>query len=384
MVIEVLFKEMEKELKKENDLCLKGKITSKILKEKRKRIIKKYKRQMGIDMTITNYSVKYYTMSEMRMVEDIFYMIDLFINDMNDFMNGSYINFYEEYGEVEQLIGFNENIPEPLAAFCNGLFKEYSLVDVFFTNLYMADEDFKHLCESKWGIKELKQIMEVGHRIKHMFNFFKTLKKMLKFIIVKILRCSIDEFDKKYSIYKETKNQFIIDMDVTFFDIINNKVENYSLVQRYDEIPFNKLNWLRTMSRFNPMNIIEKNSINVILYSMGNVKKVIKNMFNQYKNENNKKYSKQDIINISNEYNLTVETNNGHDKLCNKILDLIVRIMDNGGIYTNEYLVYLSDTYINTRNNRRIKKQGFIGSLDMYTSRLGIEKTPQALHNLLF
>ena len=58
--------------------------------------------------------------------------------------------------------------------------------------------------------------------------------------------------------------------------------------------------------------------------------------------------------------------------------------MNKGDTHVEKHLKYLGNIYTITRNNRRIKKQGFIGSLDMYSSRLGIEKTPQVLHKLLF
>lgn len=380
MCNEELLKKMDEELKRENSLLLNKKISRESYREKRKNIIKKYRKQMGIEVKIVEYAKYYYMTPSNKNFKEVNFFIECYEKEMKDFLNGNYVKFFEEYEECDRLCGFNEITPEPLVAFCRYCFQEYTMADLFLTSLQFYEEDLKHFYETKWDKEQEKNMVESTYRMKNMTKFFKYLKKIFKTIITHICKCTANEFDEIYKEYKDVKYQFIIDMDI---HVITDDAQ-YRLESDFNDVPFDKMKWLRSTSRFNPINKIEKKQINFILYKIKNIQKEVNKIINQYVNKNNKKYVKQDIIDIANEYILTVKTNKGHDKLCNNIFDLMIRIMDVGDVYVNENLTYLSDMYMKTRNNRRIKKQGSVGSLDMYNSRLGIEKTPQELHKLLF
>lgn len=364
-------------IKLDTDKCFKKKKpTDSELKK-----IEKDRKKLGVNMKKVEMAKKWHSSQEMRNFSDILPMLDLYFEDMIDCLNGNYSPLYTDDIEPN----------EALSSYC---FSEYSRADSFYTLFQTkVEEDFKHISEEKWDIKNLKLMAENGYKIKTMESDCVFRKRIFMYILKEIL-CSIDEFKEKYETYYKMKNWFLFDGDVNFCGTDRvNKFKQYSiydclenfnddeLVEKYKKEEFE---WQMVMFEHKPTRLVEIRPINYIVYKIKHIKKTVANMIKNYICSNNKNYTEQDIINITNEYNLTVKTNNGHDKLCNNILILMIRIMNKGDTHVEKHLEYLGNIYTITRNNRRIKKQGFIGSLDMYGSRLGIEKTPQELHKLLF
>ena len=76
MCNEELRKKMDEELKRENNLLLNGKISQEKCREKRKNIIKKYRKQMGIEAKIVEYAKYYYITPSNKNFKEVNSMIE--------------------------------------------------------------------------------------------------------------------------------------------------------------------------------------------------------------------------------------------------------------------------------------------------------------------
>lgn len=303
-----------------------------------------------------------------------FVMLDTFYEDIEK--NFSFFGDDYEWEWHDYMMGFGENENESVVHLYNYIFREYMVCNTMYMTLKNnVKEDFKHLFESKWNLQNLKRLYEVVHREFCIECLFYYRRKMFKYLLKTLLQCTSQELENKLSECENKKQWFIVDM---YAYLASNKrqvgdIERDSLIT-----------WECTMYSSNPTRCFKKYDTNHILKMKNKIKKYAKKCYCDYNNTINQKYKNEELINVYNEFILMVEGENNYDKLCNMVFELMVKIINKGDNNTPKLLMELGDIYKMTRNNRRIKKQGSIGSLDMYNSRLGIEKTPQELHKLLF